>query len=196
MLTETDLVKERETFPGYYQSSERTEPRARVTFGEADAYAVVEFFKAADASSAPHEMYHIFRRIMSEMYEDPNAGEASKERYRRACEFVGTEPGRAWTVEQEEKFARVGERFLLEGVTPTPQMGDVLESFRQWMAEIYGNAERSGLEISDGMREGAACRAGRKTGTGILLCHGQTAGLRAGSGAGYASGTFEGRFPG
>ena len=114
---------------------------------------MVEFFKAADASSAPHEMYHIFRRIMSEMYEDPNASEASKERYRKACEFVGTEPGRAWTVEQEEKFARAGERFLLEGVTPTPQMGDVLESFRQWIAEIYGKAERSGLEISDGMRE-------------------------------------------
>lgn len=135
------------------ESKTAEEPRARVTFGESDAYAVVEFFKAADPSSAPHEMYHIFRRIMSEMYEDPNASEASKERYRKACEFVGAEPGRAWTPEQEEKFARAGERFLLEGVTPTPQMGDVMESFQQWMAEIYGNAERSGLEISDGMRE-------------------------------------------
>lgn len=135
------------------ESKTAEEPRARVTFGEADAYAVVEFFKAADPSSAPHEMYHIFRRIMSEMYEDPNASEASKERYRNACEFVGAEPGRAWTPEQEEKFARAGERFLLEGVTPTPQMGDVMESFQQWMAEIYGNVERSGLEISDGMRE-------------------------------------------
>lgn len=128
-------------------------PRARVTFGEADAYAMVEFFKAADPSSAPHEMYHIFRRIMSEMYDDPNASEASRERYRKACEFVGAEPGKVWTREQEEMFARAGERFLLEGVTPNPRMGDVMESFKQWMGEVYGNAERSGLEISDGMRD-------------------------------------------
>ena len=127
-------------------------PRARVTFGEADAYAVVEFFKTADPSTAPHEMYHIFRRIMADMYDDPNASEASRERYRKACEFVGAEPGKGWTREQEEMFARAGERFLLEGVTPNPRMGDVMESFRQWMEEVYGNAERSGLEISDGMR--------------------------------------------
>lgn len=127
-------------------------PRARVTFGEADAYAVVEFFKSADPSTAPHEMYHIFRRIMADMYDDPNASEASRERYRKACEFVGAEPGKVWTREQEEMFARAGERFLLEGVTPNPRMGDVMESFRQWMEEVYGNAERSGLEISDGMR--------------------------------------------
>lgn len=128
-------------------------PRARVSFGEQDAYAVVEFFKAADPSSAPHEMYHIFRRIMSELYDDPRASEASKERYRKACEFVGAEPGKVWTPEQEEKFARAGERFLLEGVAPNARMHDVMEAFRQWMGEIYGNAERSGLEISDGMRK-------------------------------------------
>lgn len=128
-------------------------PRARVSFGEKDAYAVVEFFKAADPSSAPHEMYHIFRRIMSELYDDPRASEASKERYRKACEFVGAEPGKVWTPEQEEKFARAGERFLLEGVAPNARMHDVMEAFRQWMGEIYGNAERSGLEISDGMRK-------------------------------------------
>ena len=128
-------------------------PRARVSFGEADAYALVEFFKSADPSTAPHEMYHIFRRIMADMYDDPNASEASRERYRKACEFVGAEPGKAWTRAQEEMFARAGERFLLEGISPNPRMDDVMESFRQWMEEVYGNAERSGLEISDGMRE-------------------------------------------
>lgn len=128
-------------------------PRARVMFGVEDAYALVEFFRSADPSSAPHEMYHIFRRIMAELYENPNASEASRQRYRKACDFVGAEPGRPWTPEQEEKFARAGERFLLEGIVPNPHMGDVMESFRQWMSELYGSAERSGLEISDGMRE-------------------------------------------
>ncbi|MGN1037871.1 MAG: hypothetical protein ACI4P0_00575, partial [Mailhella sp.] len=37
-------------------------PRASVTFSPEDGKAVVEFFKNADATSLPHEMFHIFRR--------------------------------------------------------------------------------------------------------------------------------------
>ena len=47
---------------------------------------------------------------------------------RRACEFVGPEPGRAWTVEQEEKFARAGEKYLLEGAVPSAALEVVLTS--------------------------------------------------------------------
>lgn len=146
---------EGESFFQQALSDQGSEPRAKVSFGVkgSDAYAVIDFFKSADPSSAPHELYHVFRRIMAEMYDNPGTSEAAKERYRKACEFVGTEPGKAWTPEQEEKFAQAGERFLLEGVSPAPHMNDVLESFQQWMTEIYGAAERSGLEISDEMRK-------------------------------------------
>lgn len=130
------------------------EARARVTFDAAEGgRAVIEFFSAADASSAPHELYHIFRREMAESAARPDAPQRVREDWARIEEFVGAEPGQAWTREMEEKFARAGERFLLEGKAPTPALQGVFEHLRQWFLELYANADAAGLHISPAMRE-------------------------------------------
>lgn len=130
------------------------DPRARVTFDAAEGgRAVIEFFSAADASSAPHELYHIFRREMAESAARPDAPQRVREDWARIEEFVGAEPGKAWTREMEEKFARAGERFLLEGKAPTPALQGVFERLRQWFLELYANADAAGLHISPAMRE-------------------------------------------
>lgn len=151
ILTEADLGKLKESFPDMYQSA--SDPRARVTFGAEDGRAVIEFFKSADVTSAPHELYHIFRREIEQTAKAEGASERSKQMWRRIEEFVGAEPGQAWTREMEEKFARAGERFLLEGVAPSPALESVFARLKQWFMEIYTNADAAGLEISDGMRQ-------------------------------------------
>lgn len=129
-------------------------PRARVTFDATpDGRAVIEFFNAADASSMPHELYHIFRREMAESAARPDAPQRVREDWARIEEFVGAEPGQTWTREMEEKFARAGERFLLEGKAPSPALQSVFERLRQWFMEIYANADAAGLHISPAMRE-------------------------------------------
>ena len=129
-------------------------PRARVTFDATpDGRAVIEFFSAADASSMPHELYHIFRREMAESAARPDAPQRVREDWARIEEFVGAEPGQTWTREMEEKFARAGERFLLEGKAPSPALQSVFERLRQWFMEIYANADAAGLHISPAMRE-------------------------------------------
>ena len=70
----------------------------------------------------------------------------------KACKFVGAKEGEAWTREQEEMFARAGERYLLEGRAPNVQLRGVFERMKQWFMEVYSGAEASGLEISDAMR--------------------------------------------
>ena len=130
------------------------EARARVTFDAAEGgRAVIEFFSAADASSAPHELYHIFRREMAESAARPDAPQRVREDWAHIEEFVGAEPGQTWTREMEEKFARAGERFLLEGKAPTPALQGVFERLRQWFLELYANADAAGLHISPAMRE-------------------------------------------
>lgn len=130
------------------------EARARVTFDAAEGgRAVIEFFSAADASSAPHELYHIFRREMAESAARPDAPQRVREDWARIEEFVGAEPGQTWTRAMEEKFARAGERFLLEGKAPTPALQGVFERLRQWFLELYANADAAGLHISPAMRE-------------------------------------------
>lgn len=130
------------------------DPRARVTFDAAEGgRAIIEFFSAADASSAPHELYHIFRREMAESAARPDAPQRVREDWARIEEFVGAEPGQTWTRAMEEKFARAGERFLLEGKAPTPALQGVFERLRQWFLELYANADAAGLHISPAMRE-------------------------------------------
>ena len=152
VLTEADLVKLKKTFPDMYQSADR--PRARILFdAREDGRAVIEFFRAADASSAPHELYHIFRREMAESAVRPDAPRYLVDDWKRIEAFVGVEPGKPWTRDMEEKFARAGERFLLEGIAPTAELRGVFERLRQWFLNIYRQMDDAGLHISPAMRE-------------------------------------------
>lgn len=129
-------------------------PRAAITFPkEAESRAVISFFSAADLTSAPHELYHIFRREMAQTAADASAPARVRENWKTVEEFVGAKPGEKWTAAMEEKFAKAGERFLLEGKAPSPALTGVFERLRQWFQEIYGNAEASGLPISKEMRD-------------------------------------------
>ncbi|KAF5089785.1 hypothetical protein DSECCO2_25610 [anaerobic digester metagenome] len=126
-------------------------PRAAVNF-DADGKSVVQFFGSSDFSSAPHELYHVFRREMEQTTAHPDAPARVREAWDKVLEFAGAEPGTAWTREMEEKFAKAGERFLLEGKAPSPALQDVFERMRQWFLELYASADASGLDISDDMR--------------------------------------------
>lgn len=126
-------------------------PRAAVTF-DADGRAVIEFFATSDFSSAPHELYHVFRREMAQTAAHPEAPARVREDWAKIEEFVGAEPGQKWTRGMEEKFASAGERFLLEGKAPAPQLQTVFERLRQWFLELYANADAAGLQITDEMR--------------------------------------------
>lgn len=126
--------------------------KGRVAFLD-DGKAVIEFFKSADASTAPHELYHVYRRVMEKYSADANASPRMKDDWIAACEFVGARPGEAWTTEMEEKFARAGERFLMEGVAPHPTLDDTFSRMKEWFTEIYTNADDAGLEISPAMRK-------------------------------------------
>lgn len=128
--------------------------RARVIFDETAAgKAVIEFFSAADASSAPHELYHVFRREMAESAARPDAPQRVRDDWARIETFVGAQPSQGWTREMEEKFAKAGERYLLEGVAPSPALTGVFERLKQWFLELYANADAAGLNISPAMRD-------------------------------------------
>ena len=90
---------------------------------------------------------------MAESAARPDAPQRVREDWARIEEFVGADPGQAWTREMEETFARAGERFLLEGKAPTPALQGVFERLRQWFLELYANADAAGLHISPAMRE-------------------------------------------
>lgn len=114
---------------------------------------MVRFFKSADFSSAPHEMYHIIQRQLEELATAENAHPDFRRQWQRACEFVGAEPGQRWTIEQHEKFAKAAERYFWEGKAPNAQLQPVMERMKERFLDVYADAEAAGLQISDGMRQ-------------------------------------------
>lgn len=84
-------------------STKKATDRASVAF-DADGKAVFEFFPSADASTAPpHELYHVFRREMAETAADPRASERARRDWPTIEEFVGANPGQAYTPNKYRK---------------------------------------------------------------------------------------------
>lgn len=104
-------VKDSEGEAFFQQATSRAKKakaRASVAF-DADGKAVIEFFSTADASTAPHELYHVFRREMAQTAADPRASERARRDWATIEAFVGAKPGQAWTRKMEEKFASAGQ---------------------------------------------------------------------------------------
>lgn len=128
-------------------------PRGQVQFDAETGRAVVTFFQSADVSTAPHELFHIFRREMERTALAADGSAHAREQWRKACEFVGAKDGQAWTREMEEKFADAGLQYLREGRAPTPGLRGLFERLKSWFMDLYQKAEDLGVEISPQMRE-------------------------------------------
>ncbi len=128
-------------------------PRGQVQFDAETGRAVVTFFQSANISTAPHELFHIFRREMERTALAADGSAHAREQWRKACEFVGAKDGQAWSREMEEKFANAGLQYLREGRAPTPGLRGLFERLKTWFMDLYQKAEDLGVEISPQMRE-------------------------------------------
>jgi hypothetical protein len=124
-------------------------PRGATVF--VDAQATIHFFEAADVSTAGHEIYHVFRRVLEDMAMAESATPEVKDDWAMACAFVGAEVGQKWTTEQEEKWARAGETYLLEGRSPSLELAGAFQRMRKWLVKLY-RAMRGKVKLTNDMR--------------------------------------------
>jgi len=112
--------------------------KASVEFVE-DGRALIRALKNPDVSSPLHELWHIFRRDLPEQD-------------RKIVEhWLGVQDG-IWTTEAEEKWARAGEKYLMEGVPPTEELKLVFRRYRDWLSKIYRNALDMDIDIPPQVR--------------------------------------------
>ena len=101
--------------------------------------AIITAFRGnANVSTLAHELGHLFRQDLKRYGQDRLLAMAEH--------WAGVKNGR-WTREQEEKFARGFEAYLLEGTAPTTAMGKVFERFRVWISRLYGALVDSQLNV-------------------------------------------------
>ncbi len=113
-------------------------PQGVTVFGQGgENQAVVHFFEAKDLSTAPHEIFHIFRRVLENMATREGASLKVRQDWALACEFVGAKVGESWTREQEEKWADAGLTYLMEGKSPSANLKGVFGRMKDWLLSLY-----------------------------------------------------------
>ena len=106
-----------------------------------DGRKIISILNTADESTLLHETGHIFLR---QLRDASGKSLAAQDQYKAILKYLGNE-GEPLTREQEEKFARGFERYLMEGVAPSNALRDAFESFRDWLVSIYQNV--MGLDV-------------------------------------------------
>ena len=118
--------------------------RGSIEFTE-NGKAIISLLKTADASSFPHEMFHLYVYMIATI---PELGEQLK-----VLEGWVGKPYAEWTVGDKEMAARSGERYLWEGIAPTEGLKAVFDKFRQWLREIYISAQDLNVELSPDVKK-------------------------------------------
>lgn len=120
------------------------ETKGGVTFLP-DKSAILHFFEGADVTTVVHENAHVWRRMMQDIAERGNLEVRAD--LTTLEKWAGVKDG-VWDVPAEEKFARGFERYLAEGIAPTPALVKVFENFKRWMLEVYKSITGSPIDVN------------------------------------------------
>lgn len=149
--TESDLVKLRERYPGYYQSAQR----GIYTPGER----VITLMQFADESTFIHESGHYFLDVLTDVAMKENAPAQVKADIQTLMDWFGVKDLEEWrglSIDEQrvahEKFARGFEQYLREGEAPSTALEKVFKAFKDWLTKIYKSSEELQVEISPEVR--------------------------------------------
>lgn len=104
---------------------------------QSDGIAVMYALTNPNVSTPVHELVHVFERYLTDA-----------EKQTVLAEFGGNE----WTTETSEFFARGFERYLLDGVAPTPELQTTFEKFKKWLTDIYLGIRNSVIDTPISVR--------------------------------------------
>lgn len=134
VIFDDKAVKIKKTF---YQGEEGTQ-RGEVTIDENAHEAVIRIFQNSDPSTIIHELAHVYLTMIhnaSQISVDPEFQQLVADINAWLGEPAG-ENG-AYSVEQQEMFARGFEGYMAEGKSPNKEMEGIFAKFAEWLAEVY-----------------------------------------------------------
>lgn len=117
------------------------------------ARAVITLFEKADASTFVHETGHVWLEELMRDAVDQRAPEALRNDAAAVRKWVGAAEEGRLTTKQHEQFARGFERYLMEGVAPSPTLAGVFSQFKQWLTSIYRTVQRLKAPITADIRD-------------------------------------------
>ena len=137
-------------YSGTLHQGESSSPRASFS-PVTEAKGIIRFFQSADISSAGHEIGHSLRRVLELGANMDNSPDFVRRDWESACAFVGAEPGAAWTVAQEEKFADSFVDYLQKGNAPSTGLRRAFTRLARWLTELYRRIRGLDVQVSPEM---------------------------------------------
>ena len=121
-----------------------------------DGQAILYLFEKADITTIEHELMHFARRYLpvedqavleraanrsghKHTHRDPVTGKTMTERAKVT--------NGVWNRAAEEYIARAWERYLHEGIAPTPKMQVVFDKIKKMFREVYKNITGSAIDV-------------------------------------------------
>jgi hypothetical protein len=89
---------------------------------------------------------------MKDMIADGSASEQLQADYKAIWKWLGAEEGSELTVEQEEKWARGIEAYVMEGKAPSTALQKAFKFFENWLKVLYQKVEALGVDINPEIR--------------------------------------------
>jgi len=110
---------------------------------------IITLFQTADRSTLFHETGHLF---LSQLKAAAAISEVAAKQLASVNKWLESEDGN-YTREQEEKFARGFEGYLMEGSAPSQSLRETFESMKEWFREIYKSIEQLAAPLNNETRE-------------------------------------------
>lgn len=134
------------------QQRQRGEVRGRITFDPAKRdWFQVTLTGRANLSTFLHEGSHFLLEIMRKLaLENPESDLVSD--LKLLEEWAGVEPGKEWSDEALEKFARGMETYFGEGKAPSSKLAAAFATFKTWILHVYKTLLNLKAPLTDEVR--------------------------------------------
>ncbi len=147
---ESEVNKEKSLFQG---------ERGRTDINTSDWTYRVIFTESADASTAIHELNHVFvnealrvRNFAPEKIVDKAAHDQLMADLATLEEWAGVADGQ-WTREAHEKVATGFEQYLMEGQAPVKALAGIFGRMKKWLLDVYKNIKALGEPLTNDVRK-------------------------------------------
>lgn len=133
----------------YYQLK-NTPKQPKIFKGAFDVSAkAIELFKDADYSTLPHELAHFWLDNMWGYYRSGKASEAYTNNFQGVLNWLGVKEGQInLTRNQQEKFARGYEKYLLNGYSPNGLIQGAFDDYDKWLQKVYNDARELKVKLT------------------------------------------------
>lgn len=140
----------------FYNQAYGEGPRGRILMDGARPFRI-ELFQARNLSTLLHELSHQWLEELRADAESPDAPDQIKADWQAVQDWFAKN-GHPVTdgvipVEAHEMWARGGERYLMEGKSPSSALQRLFETFRGWLLNIYKTVDALRAPITPEIRE-------------------------------------------